>query len=100
MLTIQHCLVYWKILICIMAADQSNINDYLCRILEWLHVNKLCLNANKSKFMLFHSPNKIIDIPSIEINGTNVDCVDSFNFLGLLLDKHLNWKGQTSKIAN
>ena len=49
--------------------------------------------------MLFHSPNTIIDIPSIEINGTKVDCVDSFNFLGLLLDTHLNWKGRTSKIA-
>ena len=54
----------------------------------------------KSKFMLFHSPNKIIDIPSIEMNGTKVDCVDNFNFLRLLLDKHLNWKGQTSIIAN
>ena len=40
----------------------QNINNDLSRILEWLHVNKLCLNANKSKFMLFHSPNKIIDI--------------------------------------
>ena len=43
----------------------QNINNDLSRILEWLHVNKLCLNANKSKFMLFHSPNKIIDIPLI-----------------------------------
>ena len=50
--------------------------------------------------MLFHSPNKKIDIPSIEINSTEVDCVDNFNFLGILLDKHLNWKSQTSKIAN
>ena len=29
-----------------------------------------------------------------------IDCVEKFSFLGLLLDKHLNWKGQTSKIAN
>ena len=33
--------------------------------------------------MLFHSPNKKIDIPSIEINSTEVDCVDNFNFLGM-----------------
>ena len=78
----------------------QNINNDLSRISEWLHVNKLCLNANKSKFMLFHSPNKKIDITSIEINCTEVDCVDSFNFLGILLDQHLNWKSQTSKIAN
>ena len=49
--------------------------------------------------MLFHSPNKKIDIPSIEINSTEVDCADNFNFLGILLDKHLNWKSQTSKIS-
>ena len=36
----------------------QNINSDLSRISEWLHVNKLCINANKSKFMLFHSPNK------------------------------------------
>ena len=78
----------------------QNINNDLSRISEWLHVDKLCLNANKSKFMLFHSPNKKIDIPSIEINSTEVYCVDNFNFLGILLDKHLNWKSQTSKIAN
>ena len=40
------------------------------------------------------------NIPSIEINSREVDCVDNFNFLGILLDKHLNWKSQTSKIAN
>ena len=79
----------------------ENISNDLSRISEWLHVNKLSLNANKSKFMLFHSPNKIIDIPFIEINSTKVDCVDNLNFLGILLDKHLNWKtSQTSKIAN
>ena len=75
----------------------QNINNNLSRISEWL---QLCLNANKSKFMLFHSPNKKIDIPSIEINSTEVDCVVNLNFLGILLDKHLNWKSQTSKIAN
>ena len=50
--------------------------------------------------MLFHSPNKIIDMPSIEINDTKIDCVDSFNFLELLLDTHINWKVQTCKTAN
>ena len=67
----------------------QHIHKYLSRITDWLHVKATCLNANISKFMLFQSPNKVIDIPSIEINGTKVDCVDNFSFLGLLLDKHL-----------
>ena len=46
----------------------QHINNDLSRISEWLHVNKK------------------IDIPSIEINCTEVDCVDNFNFLGILLD--------------
>ena len=45
----------------------QRINNDISRILEWLHVNKLCLNAIKSNLMLFHSPNKIIAIPAIEI---------------------------------
>ena len=35
-----------------------NINSELSKILLWLQVNKLSLNVAKSKFMLFHTPQK------------------------------------------
>ena len=37
---------------------QSSIISELQTICKWLDLNKLCLNVNKSKFMLFHMPQR------------------------------------------
>ena len=36
-------------------------------------------------------PQKTIIVPTIKINGTIIEFVDNFNFLGMNLNKHLNW---------
>ena len=51
------------------------INSEITKISEWLSVNKLSLNANKTKFMIFHNYQKVMtesDIPQLEINNTPV----------------------------
>ena len=43
------------------AADvQLSISNELQKICKWLDLNKLHLNVAKSKFMLFHMPQKVI----------------------------------------
>ena len=39
------------------------INDYLSKIIEWLNINKLSLNKDKSKYMIFHMHKK--EMPSL-----------------------------------
>ena len=39
-------------------ANFNNINVELQKISKWLDVIKLSLNANKSKYMIFHNPQK------------------------------------------
>ena len=51
------------------------INSEITKISEWLSVNKLSLNANKTKFMIFHNYQKVMtdsDIPQLEINNTRL----------------------------
>ena len=67
---------------------------------HWLLSNKLTLNLQKSKYMLFYKPQKRVKITNFTINNTNIECVDEFNYLGLMLNKHLNWKQHITKIAN
>ena len=67
----------------------ENINTELNKISEWLKVNKLSLNVDKTKFMLFHMPQTNIQIPIISIHNIAIQCVDSFNFLGIYLDKSI-----------
>ena len=71
---------------------QNTIVSELQNIFKWLDVNRLCLNVAKSKFMLFHMPQKEIPQLSFNINGIVIEHVKEFNFLGLILDSNLNWK--------
>ena len=50
--------------------------------------------------MLFRMPRKNIQIPVINIDNIAIECVDSFNFLGIYLDKSMNWKSHIDYIAS
>ena len=76
------------------------INTELHNIAEWLKLNKLTLNINKTKYMIFQMPNKKVTVPTLTIDGVNIERVQHFNFLGLILDTHLNWNKHIEKIAN
>ena len=83
-------------------ALSSKINSEIENITEWLAVNKLSLNAKKTKYMIFHHPQRNIKhiIPNLTINGIIIERVSSFNFLGLTIDEKMTWKQHTIKIAN
>ena len=79
------------------------INSELDKIADWLAVNKLSLNVQKTKFMIFHYRQRIItgnDIPRLMINNTLIEQVTEFNFLGLTVNEYMNWNSHTQKIAN
>ena len=80
---------------------ENNMNIELEKIYNWLAVNKLSLNARKTKFMIFHTRGtKINYIPNICINGISIEKVQNFNFLGLTINENMSWKSHVDKIAN
>ena len=61
------------------------INSELNKIADWLAVNKLSLNVQKTKFLIFHYRQWVImenDLPWLMINNTQIERVTDFNFLG------------------
>lgn len=80
----------------------QNINDELRLISEWLSLNKLSLNTKKTKMMLFHNRQKNISnlIPNLQLNGTQIELVKEFNFLGVLFDECMTWKSHINKICS
>ena len=50
--------------------------------------------------MLFYMPGRNLQTPNLHINNIKLECLDSFNFLGITIDKHLTWKEQINLIAN
>ena len=79
----------------------QNINAELKVITDWLALNKLSLNAKKTKMMVFHYHQKNISNLNLRlyINKTRIKQVQDFNFLGVVFDECVTWKEHTQKIA-
>ena len=54
-------------------------------------MNKLSLNTQNNKMVVFPRKQKHIKELNIAINGTKIDRVESFNFLGITIDENLSW---------
>lgn len=80
--------------------DHKAINNELANVQEWLHANKLSLNIEKTKFMCFSKHNKIFIPPTLMLNNIEIQLVEKFNFLGLVLNKRLTWNDHINKVAN
>ena len=77
----------------------SVINLELQNINNWPVANKLSLNVNKTKYMIFYNHPKIIPNLNININKNEIERVESFSFLGLHLNTHLTWNTHVSAIS-
>ena len=78
---------------------ERNISAELQKISKWLELNRLQLNTEKSKFMLFHMPQKSIPNLQLTISGSIIEHVTQFKFLGLNIDSNLNWKAHLSAVS-
>ena len=77
----------------------DRINEELDSINDWFLLNKLSINVNKTKAMLFHDPRKKLNEIKIMINGTEIEFVNNFNYLGIILDSNLSWKFHIKMIS-
>ena len=78
------------------------INNALSKIHDWLSVNMLSLNIQKTKFMIFHTPRRNIRnrIPDITIAENKVERVCDFNYLGIHINENMKWNTHINNISN
>ena len=50
--------------------------------------------------MVFRMPQKKIIQPNIQINGSNIEFVENFIFLGITINNKLNWNSHINKVTN
>lgn len=76
------------------------INDTLAKISNWFTVNNLLLNSNKTKCIRFALPNvKLASTVNIKLNDEYLELIDKTTFLGLTVDKNLQWSPHISSLA-
>ena len=78
----------------------KNLNLELTKVADRLKLNKLSINIKEAKFMIFHMPQKQVNIPNIEIENIKIEFADKFIFLGSTIHKHLKWDSHINKIAS
>jgi hypothetical protein len=62
---------------------------------EWFKANRLSLNHKKTKFIHFSkNPKKF----TIHINAIQIEQVDCFRFLGILIDEKLSWSSHVNML--
>ena len=77
---------------------ELEVNVGLNKLCEWLTVNKLTVNAKKSNYVIFRIYRKKLSFqPTINIFDNDkmsyspLECKDYVKYLGILIDKNLNW---------
>jgi hypothetical protein len=92
-----------------LASLKKDMEDDLTNIQFWLWDNKMFLNVTKTKYMLF-SLRGSLDLPirvkihdqcntsSDRCSCVELEKVDTFKYLGVLLDSQLSWKSHVNKL--
>ena len=79
--------------------SEEEINKELNIVNDWFKLNKLSLNPNKTKAMLFSTTNRTVRPICLKIEDSVIDFVEKFNYLGIVLDNHLSWKAHTDMLS-
>ena len=80
-----------------MNAELNHLNGWFC-------ANKLSMNTDKAKYVLFHkaktSGNLPLVLPDLPINGVKIKRENSLKFLGVMIDDNLTWKTHVGLVEN
>ena len=80
----------------------GTLNNELKLYMRWMHVNKLTVNVDKTKVIIFRKPKRqpSNQIDEIKLNGNIIEKVPSMKFLGVILDETLSWLAHINYIKN
>lgn len=78
----------------------SLVQDDVNKIARWLNVNRLVINTEKTKYMIFSfQPQYVDEVLSVSINNRVLERVYEIKYLGTILDSKLTWYKHTLYLA-
>ncbi len=81
---------------------ETKLNMNLLRLYTWFNQNKLSLNLDKSKVMLFGTSHQLQNIGTVNITHDNstLEVVNTFCYLGIVLDSRLTFSSHVQHIKS
>lgn len=81
-------------------ALMTSLNEELIKIANWTKINKLSLNTQKTKYIVFTRPRTQITIASqLRLNNDMISQLKEVKFLGVFIDNKLRWNIHISHIC-
>ena len=80
-------------------ALEKELQEDLTSVSNWLNNNELTINIKKSKVMTFNTRTKKTGNINLQINRQNLDIVDSYKYLGLIIDDKLSFQKHFYNVA-
>ena len=77
-----------------------NINSNLVYVNQWLSANRMAVNADKTKYIIFSKNNCITTLPPIYIGNGVIQPTNSTKFLGIYIDSKLNFRSHIDYISS
>ena len=77
----------------------ADMNEELEKVNQWLQSNRLSLNTDKTKYMLFTHKNVDHQSFNIKINNSVISHVNHIKFLGITIDRRLNYNEHLSVLS-
>ena len=78
---------------------KNRLENELVVVNNWLQMNKIKINYDKSKFIIF-SYGKKYSLDKIKFGSNFISSTDNTKFLGIIVDNHLNFKAHVNSICN
>lgn len=83
----------------------DDMNSELSRLTYWLDLNKLTVNTDKTKYLIFASTPKLKIIKNkycneIRLKGKTIERVEKIKFLGVILQQNIKWHEHINVLAH
>ena len=79
--------------------EESQVLKQLKDIQKYAEINKMKLNTQKTKLMLFNPCRKKDFMPEFRIEETRIDLIEQTKLLGIVLSSDLSWTANTEYIV-
>ena len=84
----------------VLPTDQTPVQGELDRMVQYCTENKMKINAEKTKVVLFNTARKYDFTPHLTINGsTYLDVVEEFRLLGINFMSNMSWQSNTDNMC-
>ena len=81
---------------------ERNLNQLAAEVSAWANINRMALNATKTKSMLVSSPQRLNTLLSqslnVAVNDSKVEQVTEAKVLGVTFDHTLSWEGHVETL--